>query len=279
MRRSPLLILLALIPALSLLAACGASGGDDAGSDDTPTTTAAESDGGGDPTTTAAGSADPGDSGDGPTPAALAEILPTVDDIGPGYEVSDEDLADDADDADDAGDDEDDADEESDPTEQAIIDACPGAEFLDELDSSGASTTEVSREFSTEADATIEVALDGTPPDFDEATVDQVVEALSDCGPISTEDEDGNAIEMEISAEKTDEYGDYGLSMSLTARFSMMGMTIPIEFEGLIFSVDGTSVSVVATSGLDDNTMESVPADVELVPELAALMQERVEAL
>lgn len=290
MRRSPVLALLVVLPILAFLAGCGASGGDDADSGDKTTTTAAAGsddqttdtadDEPVDETTTTAGDEDPGS---GVTSAALADILPTVKDIGTGYEMSDEDLsgdeASDSDDSDESSDGEDVA-EEDDPVEQAIIEACPGAEILDELDnSSDDNVDEVSREFETPADATIEVALDPTPDKFDEATVDQVVEALSDCGKIETEDEDGNAITMEISAEKNDEFGGFGLTMSMTASFSMMGMTIPIEFKGLIFDVDGTTVSVIATSGLDEATFKSVPGDYDKLPELAGLMQERVEAL
>ena len=278
MRRHPLLALLVLIPVLSLLASCGASGGDEAKTDGTTATTTAGSDD--DSSTTVDGSGDDsGGSGERPTSAQLADLLPTVDDIGGDYEQSDEDLSDEADSSDDSGDDSS-SDEGSDPTEEAIIEACPGAEILNELDNtSDDNADEVSREFSTPADATIEVALDPTPDQFDEDTVDQVVEALSDCGKITTEDEDGNAIEMEISAEKTDEYGDFGVSMKMNASFSLMGMTIPIDFEGLIFSVDGTTVSVVATSGLDDTTFEAVPGDYDKIPDIATLMEDRVASL
>lgn len=279
MRRSPLLVLLALVPVLAFLASCGTSGGDDADSGDKTTTTAAASDDEGadepvdEPTTT---KADDGDSGGSVTSAQLADILPTVDDVPAGYEVSDEDLGDEPEESDDP----DESSDEEDPTEQAMIEACPGAEILEELDNSSEDNAdEVSREFSNEADATLEVALDPTPDQFDEATVDKVVDALSDCGTIETEDEDGNAITMEISAEKTDEYGDFGVRMTMSAEFSMMGMTIPIEFEGLIFDVGGVTVSVTASSGLDDATFEPVPGDYDVIPELASSMQERVESL
>ncbi|MCU1371801.1 MAG: hypothetical protein JWO77_2995 [Ilumatobacteraceae bacterium] len=283
MRRSPVLALLVVLPILAFLAGCGASAGDDADSVDKTSTAAETSDEGdpgddttGDGTTTTA--ADGDDPGTGVTSAALAEILPTEDDLPDGYTMSDEDLGDSTD-ADDEADDESSTDDE-DPTEQAIIDACPGAEILEQLDnSSDANTDEVSREFETEADATIEVALDPTPEGFDEDTVDQVVEALSDCEKIETEDEEGNAITMEIKAETYDDHGDFGLAMTMTAEFSMMGMTVPIEFKGLIFDVDGTTVSVVATSGLDDATFESVPGDYDALPDLAALMQDRVGSL
>ena len=282
MRRHPILALLVLVPVLSLLASCGASGGDDKADtgDKTTTTAAASDDEGADEPVDDSGDqgGDQGDDqGGSVTSAALADILPTAEDIGPEYSLSDEDLTDEADDdeADDAGDE-----EEADPTEQAIIDACPGAEILNELDNDDdANADEVSREFETEADATIEVALDPTPDQFDEETVGKVVDALSDCGTIETEDDEGNAITMEISAEETDEFGDFGLTMSMTAEFSAMGMTIPIEFHGLIFSVGGTTVSVVATSGLDDATFEPVAGDYDLIPDLGGLMQERVESL
>lgn len=280
MRRHPLLALLALIPVLSLLAGCGASGGDDATAQDKATTTAASTDDettdepadGGTSTTEGDDSSD--DPSGGPTSAALAELLPTLDEIGTGYEVSDEDLTDDPPSSDDSSDD------GSDPTQDAIEEACPGAKILEDLDNtSDDNADEVSREFSTAADATVEVALDPTPDQFDQETVDKVVEALSDCGKITTEDEDGNAIEMEITAEKNDDYGDFGLTMTMNASFSLMGMTIPIDFKGVIFSVDGTTVSVIATSGLDDTTFEAVDGDYDKIPDLAATMEERVGSL
>lgn len=273
MRRTTRSALLALVPLLALLAACGTSGGDDASpSGDKATTTAAT--GGSEDTTTTEGSDDGGDAA-GPSSAALADILPTVEDIGEGYEQSDEDLADDPeDDSSDTGDD------ESDPTEDAILEACPGAKVLEELDNtSGDNPDEVSREFATESDQTIEVALDPTGEDFSEENVDTVVEALADCGTIKTTDEDGNEIEMTIEAERDDEFGDYGVKMSMDATFEIMGTPVQIEFRGQIFTVDGVTVSVVATSGLDDTTFEYVPGDYDKVPELAAEMQDRVTSL
>jgi hypothetical protein len=275
MRRTPLLILLALVPVLSLLAACGASGGDDSASSDAKTTTtAAASDGDGtddEQTTTTAG--DDEDQGSGLTSADLAEVLPAAEDIGEGYEMSDEDLDDTpAESTDDESD-------TPDPTEEAILEACPGAEILNELDSSSDNADEVSREFSTKSKSSIEVSLDPTAGDFTAENVDKVVEALADCGTIKTSDGDGNAIEMTIKAESTDEYGDYGLQMSMDATFDLMGTPVKIQFRGLIFSVDGTVVSVVATSGLDDTTFEVVEGDYDLVPGLAAEMQDRVAAL
>jgi len=285
MRRHPLLALLVLIPVLSLLASCGTSGGNDAADTDAKTTTTASAsdDGADDPVDETTTTADDGggEEASGVTSAQLADILPTVDDIGAGYEMSDEDLADNDDAADepDESDDESSADEE-DPMDQAIIDACPGAKILEDLDDSDdENLDEVSREFSTEADATIEVALDPTPGLFTEETVGKIVDGLADCGTIETEDEDGNAMTMDIAAEETDAYGDYGMTMSMSAEFSMMGTTIPIDFEGLVYNVDGVTVSVIATSGLDDATFEATPGDYDMIPELASLMQERVESL
>lgn len=279
MRRHPLLALLVLIPVLSLLAGCGTSGGNDAADSDAKTTTTARSDDEGtdDPVdeTTTTTADDGGDSGDRPSTEELVDLLPTAKEIGPGYTMSDENLGDDPDD--DSG--SDDSDDEPDPTEQAMIDQCPGATFLEELDDSGESTTEISREFENEAEATIEVALDPEPPKFSEETVGKIVEALADCGTIEATDEDGGSIEMTMTAEEYDEHGDFGVAVEMDAEYSLQGVTIPIAFRGVIFSVDGTAVSVVATSGLDEQTFEQVPADYDLLPDLAAMMEERVASL
>jgi hypothetical protein len=275
MRRTPRSALLALVPLLALLAACGASGGDEASpSGDKATTTAAASEGSGDDgsgsTTTEA--SDGGDPADVPSVAALVDILPTATDIGDGYEVSDEDLTDEPDDeaSDDTG---------SDPTEDAILEACPGAEVIQELDNSrGDNPDEVSREFSTDTDKTVEVSLDPTGGDFTEENVDKVVEALADCGTIKTE-QDGAKVEMTIKAERNDDVGDFGVQMSMDATFELMGTPVEISFRGRIFSVDGVTVSVVATSGLDDTSFTAVPGDYDLVPTLSNEMQDRVAAL
>jgi hypothetical protein len=244
MRRSPTLALLVVLPFLAFLAACGASGGDDSAA--STTTTALSS-------------------------ATLAGALPTAADIGPDYEVSDEDLSDEADD--------DEATEDDDSSDEAIYDACPGAKVLEDLDTGEANPDEVSREFSTDTDKTVEVALDPTPGSFTEAKVDEVVEALADCGTIKTADEDGNEIEMTITADRTDEYGDFGIEMGMNASFDLMGTPAKIEFRGVIFSVDGVTVSVVAASGLDDATLDFVAGDYDLVPEIATSTAERVSAL
>ena len=277
MRRSPVLPLLVLAPLFALLAACGARGGEKASTDDKTATTAASDDQTEDPsddpaddeTTT---TADEG-GGEAPTVAALVDILPTAEEIGDGYEVSEEDLTDEPEESDEG-------DDEDDPTQDAILEACPGAEVLEELDnSSGDNPDEVSREFSTESDQSVEVALDPTGGDFTEENVDTVVEALADCGTIKTEDEDGNAIEMTLKAERDDSYGDYGVAMTMEATFELFGSPLSIEFRGQIFDVDGVTVSIVASSGLDDATFEVVPGDYDKVPELASEMQDRVAAL
>jgi len=284
MRRHPILALLVLVPVLSLLASCGASGGTDtAGSDAKTTTSASASDDDGtdepaDETTTTAEDED-GDDGDQPSTEALVDLLPTADEIGPGYEVSDESLGDDADDASDDVQEADDADDEEDPLDKALVEQCPGAEFLDELDDSGESTTEVSRSFENESEATVEVALDPKPPKFTEDTVGKIVEALADCGTIEATDDDGAGIKMTLKAEEYDDQGDFGIAVEMDAEYTLMGSTIPIEFRGVIFSVDGTAVSVIATSGLDGATYALVPGDYDLLPDLAATMEERVASL
>jgi hypothetical protein len=261
MRRTPSLLLVALIPVLALLAACGTSGGAELTSSGEKSETS----------TTAGDNGENGDTGDAPTPAALAALLPTVDEVGAGYKVSDENLDGSSDDSEKS--------DAPDPTDQAILDACPGAKFLDELDNADDSAGEVHREFNTDQDATIEVSLDATPDGFDEKTVDQIVKALADCETITTHDDDGGDITMDLSATKSDAFGDFGLEMKMRATFTVMGTEIPIEFRGVVFSVDGTTVSVTASSGLDEATYEEIPGDYDAVPELAGLMEERVGSL
>lgn len=257
MRRTPILALLVLVPVLSLLAACGASGGEQGAGSDQAATTAAEND-------------------EPPSTAALADALPTVDDVGNGYEMSEEDLDGEA-----SNDpDEDDDNDGSDPTDQAIIDACPGAEILNELENEDDSSDEITREFSKAGDVSIEVGLDPTPGNFTEETVDKVIEALADCETITTTDEEtGGEIELTLEAERNDDYGDFGLELSMSATFELLGQPVSIEFQGVIFSVNGVTASVVATSGFDEDTFEVVEGDYDLVPELATLLDERVSAL
>ena len=84
---------------------------------------------------------------------------------------------------------------------------------------------------------------------------------------------------MTITAERNDDVGDFGVQMSMDATFELMGSPVEISFRGRIFSVDGVTVSVVATSGLDDTTFQAVPGDYDLVPTLSNEMQDRVAAL
>ena len=186
MRRSLILVLMA---GSLLVAACGTSGGDGA----------ASSDGTSDATTTTAPPATV-------TSEDLEAILPMASDIGPDYTLEES--------SDDESDDEDEDDEtsttegdEEDPTDKAFEEACPKAKELDLMDDEAEENDdEVSVEFSTPQDQGIEVALDPTPGEFDEATLDEVIEAFNDCGTVEYEDPDAGTISMTLAAEPLEGY-------------------------------------------------------------------------
>lgn len=272
----PKRLLPALIAAALLLAGCGASGGDAAttsrsgGQEPASTTTAdAGGDDGGDDETTTTGEDDGG--GKELTSDDLEAILPTAADIGPDYEVKEDD---------------DDVYEsttttapgEEDPTEAALREACPKAAELD-LMSDEANEDEVGVEFATEDDRGIEVTLDPTPVGIDDDTIDDIVEAFNDCGVVEFEDPDSGSMTMELSAERLDGVGDFGIEIRLDTALTLFGVPITIGFHGYLFDVDGVGVSVTSSDGLDPGTFESVEGDDDLLPGLAAEMEQRVEAL
>jgi hypothetical protein len=265
MRRPALAIVLA---ASFLLAACGTSGGGDSA-----TTTAAEAPANGEsaPTTTP----DAGGEGD-PSPAEvtgeqLEAILPTAEDLGPEWVLDELVGAGEATDDDEA-----DGLDAEDPTDAAIAEACPEAAALDFGDDS--SPEDVSATFSTEQDLGMEVSLGPVPPRFTEAGLDEVIAALAECTNITLE-EDGIPMSMDIAAERSDEFGDYGARIEFDIAFSVMGQELALTLVGNLFVVDGVAVGVVATSGFDAGTGELVDAPLELLAELSTEMEGRVRAL
>jgi hypothetical protein len=251
MRRSLILVLMA---GSLLVAACGTSGGDAT-------------------TTTAAPPAF--------TSEDLEAILPAASDIGPDYtleESSDDESGGAAEDEDDdeatTG-----ADEE-DPSDKAFEEACPKAQELDLMDDEAdENDDEVSVEFSTPRDQGIEVALDPTPGEMDEAKLEELIEAFNDCGTIEYEDPDTGTISMTLSAEPLEDVGDFGADVSLRASLELFGVPIEIDFRGYLFVVDGVGVTVTASGGIDSGTFEATPGEADLLPGLAAEMETRVRSL
>lgn len=254
MRRPRLAI--AALALLLPLAACGTSGGEDGAS-------APEGDG----------------SSGAPTVAELESILPTAEEVGEGYTVVEDDEEDSADDpgTDDATDDATDG-AADDATDDAFAEACPGADILEGLDDADDDADQVTREFENEQQATIEVSLESTPDDITEEKVAELIDVLNECGTIEME-EDGTSMELTFEAEPYDEHGDYGAQISMEATATVMGIPLEIGFSGVLFSQDGTTVSVTASSGLDEDTFEQVPADDELIAPLAELMSQRLADL
>ncbi|WP_426573371.1 hypothetical protein [Aquihabitans sp. McL0605] len=256
MRRS---LIVALIAASLLFAGCGTSGGDDAATDDdgaAVTTTAADS------STTEAQHAPV-------SKADLESILPTADDIGPAYTVKEPDheqggtttttVA-------------------EDPADAALAKACPEAAKLGLMDDE-VNDDEVAREFSTQDGRGIEITLDPTPTGMSDAAVDDIVEALNSCDTITYTDPDSGKVSMDLSAERLADIGEYGVDVSLKASFELFEVPVALEFHGYLFVVNGVGVTVTASSGLDQSTFETVPADTDRLEPLSIEMEQRVKTV
>lgn len=267
--RRPLLA--TLVASSLLLAGCGASGGNDA--DDAATTTAATSTA--DEPTTSTADAAPDEDGGEPggsevSGEELEALLPTADDLGPEWVLDDLVGAGEATD-----DDDDDELDPDDPTDAAIAEACPEAAALDFGEDS--SPEDVSASFSTDQDLGMEVSLGPVPARFTEDGLDEVIDALASCTDIELE-EDGIPMTMDIGAERSEEYGDYGARIDFDIGFSVMGQDLSLTLVGNLFVVDGVAVGVVATSGFDQVTGELVDAPLDLLADLSAEMETRVRS-
>ena len=256
MRRTTPLATLALTASL-VLAGCGTSGGDGAG-------TGSGGEG---------GAGTPADV----TTAQLEEILPTAEDIGPDYVLDEIDSSGAEDDADEDGTDDTTEDETDDSMDAAMDEACPEAAELDWADGIGEDGDEVTASFSTEDGRSLEVGLSLGAP-ITEEQVDAMVDALSSCTEIEIE-EDGTAMTMDLSAEKTEGLGDYGMQIAYSFSFDFFGVPFEMSVAGNAFVVDGVGVTVMASSGMDEASMEPIPEDADLVDPLSEEMQGRVEAL
>lgn len=274
MRRTPLTLVLAVLASFALLAGCGASGGSDDASDTTVAeTTAPEAP---DDTTTTTDDDTDDDEGDDPDPsgsiteADLEAILPTAADVGNGYVLGEDDEAEDDDESD------------ADDTDAAFEEACPA---LNELEFDGEEVEGPSRTFEVPGDEReISVQLSLDPTVFAEDEIDDLIAAFDECGQVDiTDDESGMGISFELAAERSDEFGDYGMQLDLDASFAFFGAPIEIQLRGLIFGLNGVGVFISAASGMDEGEsgfeLTPVPLDEDVLLEVAALMEERVGAL
>jgi len=259
MRRSPAVVFVALLTPVAFLAGCSSTG-DSESSNDASTTAA--------PTTAAptTESSSPRDI----EPGALARILPMADEIGADYtEVapqSDEEVATDDNSADDN-----------------LIQACEALEDLDYFGSNDGDDDQVSASFEAEDQREIEVRLDPSPTRLAADTVDDLVAAFNKCGEVTIDDENTDStITFQLAAERSDQFGDFGLELTLDASFELLGAPLELSFHGQAFVSEGIGVFISAISGFEtDETQQTtlVPADVDLLPAIAALMDERTASL
>ena len=257
--RRPLLI--ALTAFALLLVGCGTSGGSDSSSAKTEGDSTATTEDG---------------SPKKVTSKQLEAILPKAADIGAGYEVSDTKRAGESSSSTTTSSDT--GTTTPDPMQAEMEKQCPKAAELDFLDDTDTTNDDVSVEFKNDKDQGIEVSLDPTGGPVTEDNIDQVIEAFNDCGTLTVTDPDMGEMTMELSAKPTD-VGDFGADITMNAKLDLFGVPVTLDFHGLIFSVDGVTVGVTASSGLDANTMEPTPIDDEDLPDLAAEMESRVKTL
>ncbi len=264
-RSSRSALLAPVFAAVLLLAGCGETGGDDAATtteatspDESTTTTGDET------TTTEDGATTTTESSGGDVSIEdLEALLPEADEIRAGYTVQQPD---------------DDDDDDENPADAAIQDACPDA--ADFFDDQGDDDPKAEREFADAMDRSISVGLDPTPRNLGADVLDEVIDVVNGCGTI-TYDQDGFDVSADISAERDDTYGDRGvvMSMSITMEHPQLPAPLQLDMMSHIFVMGSVSVNVEATDGVDDDAMQAVDGDFDLIPELAALMEERVATL
>lgn len=193
------------------------------------------------------------------TVADLEALLPTASEVGGTYEVE----GDDGDDGDAA-------------TEQAVEKACPGIYEL--FDDTANAAAEVSMEDADQRG--FEVRLSPTPR-IDEDTVDEQIDAINRCDTITLTDENGSDLSMDLSARRTDDFGDLAVTFSADLSIDNDALRAPltIRLAQRSFVVGPVSVNVNITDGLDEATLENLPGDVDLLDEYSTEMETRVTDL
>lgn len=251
--------------AVLLVPACGTGGDDEA--DDTTTTTEAAGETtttGDETTTTEDGTTTTEGSGGGEVSADdLEALLPDESDIGADYVGTD--LEDD----------------EPSESDDEVAAACPeAAQFMNET----GEDDRVGRQFETEDNREIEVKLDPTPSEnFDEDTIDTVIDAVNACDVIELEN-NGINMEMSLDAQRDDTYGDLGVVMRMTALMDHPDFPAPVTltFSNRAFVVGSVSVSLSATDGLTGATaaeIELIPGDHQILEDLAERLETDVADL
>ena len=200
------------------------------------------------------------------TVSDLEELLPTAAQVGADYRV------------DPSTDDDDDPDMDA-----ALKKSCPDAAAL--MDANADDGPKAGRKFTTDDERGFEVELepDSTLLDKvkDGVQLDEFISAINDCDVISYTDADDVHYEVEFEVQKDTEFGDLGIMMKMRVKVS--GETFPkaIEIEGGYrkFLVGDVGVSVMATSGVDEKTLDAIPADYDLIDPMSEQLEADVEKL
>lgn len=199
------------------------------------------------------------------TDEELRSALPTLADVGAPYAAAgpDDESTDSA-----AGD-------------AAIKKACPEATALD----TGAGNDDegqVSANFKTEDGRTIEVSAKPGAADFDETQLDEQIDAINACDVIKYE-EAGSAVEMTLTAERVDSYGDLGVRFHIGIEIAGSGPSggkpLRFTFEGVTFAVGDLSGAVFVTSGIEALTFDPVDPDVDRIDPLATDLAKALDRL
>ncbi|HET8930742.1 MAG TPA: hypothetical protein VFN21_08805 [Acidimicrobiales bacterium] len=191
------------------------------------------------------------------TEADLQGLLPTAEQVGADFRVdSDED------------------DDDDNPFGDALDDACPALAELSDDDDSDA---DAEREFSSADDRTVTVSLADDVANSqvpDEAALDEVVDAVDDCGTISFTS-DGIDFTAGIDMELDDAFGDFGVIYTMDFRAESAQLPAPMVFDAVarMYVMGDVAVVVSALGSVDSTTLETIPADADIVDRLAEQLE------
>jgi len=203
-----------------------------------------------------------GDAAEPPSLTALARLLPAATDVGHGYRRSSPDPTDEG--------------KGKDAADTAVAKACPEAEALDNTDDDAENRSATFRAADSKTIAvTVMAARD---LGFARDEVDEIVDALNACKTIRYRDDDGQRVSAELSAERNDRYGSFGIGVRYQVAFGS-DRPLTLTYDIVVFVHGPVGATVTTTSGIDDRRFTSVPGDPELIDPLATELDRRIGAL
>lgn len=215
------------------------------------------------------GGADAGSGGSGGTSVTveqLEELLPARADLDPAYRPA-----------------EDDDDDDGAAMDDALEEACPDAAALSEqlgTDEDEDEGQKATRAFEAADGRSFEVTLNAAPKSITDDEFEAMTDALNGCDEI-TFSEGGFDYTMVLEVETDDELGDqaFRATFLLTAESSALPEPLEIELHALSFRRGSVGVTIMATDGIDEDTFQAIPADVELVEEWGERLDSEVADL